>query len=120
MRHHAERDRIAERLAHAGYIPDRDLATAVWLMESLLRPLLLEGEAGVGKTELAKTLATVTGRELLRLQCYEGQDETTALYEWDYGKQLLYTQVLREKISQVVADVDTLSEAVDRIGALAT
>ena len=69
--------------------------------------MLLEGPAGVGKTQLAKTLAEVTGRRLLRLQCYEGQDETKALYEWDYGKQLLYTQMLREKIGQIVADAAT-------------
>jgi MoxR-like ATPase len=81
------------------------------------RPLLLEGPAGVGKTALATTLAEVTGRPLLRLQCYEGQDETTALYEWDYGKQLLYTQLLREKIGQIVGDASSLNEAVDKIAA---
>src|SRR6202012_4569505 len=81
------------------------------------KPVLLEGPAGVGKTQLAKSLAEVTGRELLRLQCYEGQDETTALYEWDYGKQLLYTQLLREKISQIVGDAEGLTEAVARIAA---
>ncbi|GAB88466.1 AAA family ATPase [Gordonia rhizosphera] len=108
---------VVEKFADAGYLADQRLATTVFLQSRLGKPILLEGPAGVGKTQLAKTLAEVTGRELLRLQCYEGQDETTALYEWDYGKQLLYTQVLREKISQVVADATTLSEAVDRIGA---
>ena len=83
----------------------------------LEKPLLVEGPAGVGKTELAKALAAATGRRLLRLQCYEGQDETKALYEWDYGKQLLYTQILREKIGQVVADAPDLDAAVERIGA---
>jgi MoxR-like ATPase len=89
MRHHAERDRIAERLASAGYIPDRDLATAVWLMDSLSRPLLLEGEAGVGKTEVALALARADGARLIRLQCYEGLDQNAALYEWNYQRQLL-------------------------------
>ncbi|NMO04985.1 MoxR family ATPase [Gordonia sp. TBRC 11910] len=110
-------DDVVARFAAAGYLADQRLATTVFLQSRLEKPILLEGPAGVGKTELAKKLAAVTGRKLLRLQCYEGQDETTALYEWDYGKQLLYTQVLREKISQVVADTATLSEAVDRIGA---
>ncbi|MED5801256.1 MoxR family ATPase [Gordonia sp. Z-3] len=108
---------MIEKFAAAGYLADQRLATTVFLQSRLDKPILLEGPAGVGKTELAKTLAEVTGRHLLRLQCYEGQDETTALYEWDYGKQLLYTQVLREKISQVVEDAATLTEAVDRIGA---
>jgi MoxR-like ATPase len=82
----------------------------------LNKPVLLEGPAGVGKTELAKTLATVTGRRLLRLQCYEGQDEGRALYEWDYGKQLLYTQMLREKVGQLVGDAPDLHTAIERIG----
>ena len=86
-------------------------------MTRLNKPVLLEGPAGVGKTELAKTLATVTGRRLLRLQCYEGQDETRALYEWDYGKQLLYTQMLREKINDIIADAPDIPAAVARIEA---
>jgi MoxR-like ATPase len=83
------RNDIADRLAAAGYIADRDLATALWLMEFLKRPLLLEGEAGVGKTEVAKALASVHGAELIRLQCYEGLDQNAALYEWNYQRQLL-------------------------------
>ena len=83
------RDDISDRLAAVGYIADRDLATALWLMDFLKRPLLLEGEAGVGKTEVAKALAAVHGAELIRLQCYEGLDQNAALYEWNYQRQLL-------------------------------
>jgi len=83
------RENIAERLAKTGYIADRDLATALWLMDLLKRPLLLEGEAGVGKTEVAKALAALHGAELIRLQCYEGLDQNAALYEWNYQRQLL-------------------------------
>src|SRR5690242_19815599 len=110
-------DDAVELLGEHGYIADTRLATTVFLTTRLDKPLLIEGPAGVGKTELAKALAAVTGRRLLRLQCYEGQDETKALYEWDYGKQLLYTQILREKIGQVVADAPDLNAAVERIGA---
>ena len=83
------RDTISDRLATVGYIADRDIATALWLMDYLKRPLLLEGEAGVGKTEVAKALATVHKAELIRLQCYEGLDQNAALYEWNYQRQLL-------------------------------
>ena len=83
------RDDISDRLAAVGYIADRDLATALWLMDFLKRPLLLEGEAGVGKTEVAKALAALHGAELIRLQCYEGLDQNAALYEWNYQRQLL-------------------------------
>ena len=106
---------VVERFAEHGYLADDRLATTVFLQARLGKPVLLEGPAGVGKTQLAKTLAEVTGRKLLRLQCYEGQDETTALYEWDYGKQMLYTQLMREKIGQVVADAPDLASAVSRI-----
>ena len=110
-------DAVMDALREHGYIADLRLATIVFLVTRLDKPLLVEGPAGVGKTELAKALALISGRRLLRLQCYEGQDETKALYEWDYGKQLLYTQILREKIGQVVADAPDLESAVDRIGA---
>ena len=76
-------------MASVGYIPDRDLATALWLMDSLSRPLLLEGEAGVGKTEVARALALALNTKLIRLQCYEGLDQSAALYEWNYQRQLL-------------------------------
>lgn len=108
-------DDVIEAFRAHGYLADRKLATTVFLQTRLDKPLLLEGPAGVGKTQLAASLAEVTGRRLLRLQCYEGQDESTALYEWDYGKQLLYTQILREKIGQIIADAADLGEAVDRI-----
>src|ERR1700752_5015755 len=84
-----DRDQISDRLAAVGYIADRDLATALWLMELLKRPLLLEGEAGVGKTEVGKALAALHGAELTRLQCYEGLDQHAALYEWNYQRQIL-------------------------------
>ena len=104
-----------DRLNAGGYLADDALATTVFLQTRLDKPLLIEGPAGVGKTQLASSLAQVTGRRLLRLQCYEGQDESKALYEWDYGKQLLYTQILREKITELVGDTRTIDEAVDRI-----
>src|SRR5271155_2772919 len=83
------REDLSRRLAEVGYIADRDLATALWLMELLKRPLLLEGEAGVGKTEVGKALAALHGAELIRLQCYEGLDQHAALYEWNYQRQIL-------------------------------
>jgi MoxR-like ATPase len=92
MKNRAE---IAERLAGAGYIADAELATAISLMQLLKRPLLLEGEAGVGKTAVAKALASVHETELIRLQCYEGLDQSAALYEWNYQRQLLSIQAHR-------------------------
>jgi MoxR-like ATPase len=108
-------DDVTSALADYGYIADRQLATAVFVQTRLDKPLLVEGPAGVGKTELAKVVAAATGRRLLRLQCYEGQDDTKALYEWDYGKQLLYTQILREKIGQLLGDAPDLHTAIERI-----
>ncbi|MGY8666385.1 MoxR family ATPase [Bradyrhizobium sp. UFLA05-109] len=89
------RDEIAQALAASGYIADTELATAISLMQLLRRPLLLEGEAGVGKTEVAKALAKVHATELIRLQCYEGLDQSSALYEWNYQRQLLAIQAHR-------------------------
>ena len=100
---------LSERLAEAGYVADRDLAMALYLMELLRRPLLLEGEAGVGKTEVAKALAAVHGAELIRLQCYEGLDRSDALYEWNYQRQLLAIQAKSASGTQIDED-DIFSE----------
>jgi MoxR-like ATPase len=89
-------EEVEEALRSRSYLPDRGLATAVFLSLAMRRPLLLEGEAGVGKTEVAKTLASVLDAELIRLQCYEGIDAAQALYEWDYARQLLYARALQE------------------------
>jgi MoxR-like ATPase len=100
-----DRDTISDRLAAVGYIADRDLATALWLMAYLKRPLLLEGEAGVGKTEVAKALAAVHQTELIRLQCYEGLDQNAALYEWNYQRQLLAIKT-REGAGENADDIE--------------
>jgi MoxR-like ATPase len=108
-------DEVSSALAEHGYVPDRRVATTTFLMMQLDRPVLVEGPAGVGKTELAKAVSRITGRRLIRLQCYEGQDETKALYDWDYGKQLLYTQLLRDKIGEIVAAAADLESAVTKV-----
>src|SRR5438045_6628070 len=105
----------ADRLRSTGYLPSPEIASSVFLADRLEKPILVEGPAGVGKTELAKALAQATGRTLLRLQCYEGLDEAKALYEWEYAKQLLYTQLLKDKIAETIAGAGTLSEAAERI-----
>ena len=106
---------VQQRFRAARYIASRRIATVVYLASRMMRPVLVEGPAGVGKTELAKTLAEISGRALIRLQCYEGLDEGKALYEWKYAKQLLYTQLLRERIGELIADAPSLPEAVARI-----
>src|ERR1700692_4149631 len=98
------RDEIAQALAGSGYIADAELATAISLMQLLRRPLLLEGEAGVGKTEVAKALAAVHATELIRLQCYEGLDQSAALYEWNYQRQLLAIQAHRGGQAATIED----------------
>ncbi len=108
-------EEVQERFHGGRYIASRRIATVVYLASRMQRPVLVEGPAGVGKTELAKVLAETTGRPLVRLQCYEGLDEAKALYEWKYAKQLLYTQMLRERIGELIADAPSLTDAVDRI-----
>ncbi len=108
-------DDVIQRFSAQQYITNRNIATVVYLAAEMKKPILVEGPAGVGKTELAKVLAAAVGHELIRLQCYEGLDEAKALYEWEYAKQLLYTQILKDKISEVVGNAPTLREAVDRI-----
>src|SRR3954463_11408638 len=103
------------RLRGVGYLPSVEIATSVFLADRLEKPVLVEGPAGVGKTELARAFAQATGRTLVRLQCYEGLDESKALYEWEYAKQLLYTQLLKDKIAETIAGASTLREAADRI-----
>jgi MoxR-like ATPase len=106
---------VEQGLGGAGYIASRQIATAVFLAERLEKPILVEGPAGVGKTELAKALASWLGLKLIRMQCYEGLDESKALYEWKYGKQLLYTQILKDKLGEVLGHADTLPQALRQL-----
>jgi MoxR-like ATPase len=108
-------DDVITRLAGEQYICNREVATVVYLACAMRKPILVEGPAGVGKTELGKVLAGALKLDLIRLQCYEGLDEAKALYEWEYAKQMLYTQILKEKIGEVVRDAKNLQQAVERI-----
>jgi MoxR-like ATPase len=109
-------DNVLEALDAQQYIGDKKIATVVFLADKLEKPVLVEGPAGVGKTELAKVVAAATGRKLIRLQCYEGLDEAKALYEWEYSKQLLYTQILKEKFTETMAGASSLRDAAERVG----
>jgi MoxR-like ATPase len=108
---------VKQALASQQYIASDEIATVLYLAERLGKPVLVEGPAGVGKTELGKAWSGITGRRLIRLQCYEGLDETKALYEWEYAKQMLYTQLLRDKLQDLLADANSLASAADRLAA---
>lgn len=106
---------IQESFEKLNYICSQQIATAVFLAYHLGKPILIEGPPGVGKTELAKTTAELLDIECIRLQCYEGLDESKAIYEWKYGKQLLYTQVLKETLSEILDGATGLSESVGKL-----
>ena len=110
-----DRADVGRRLSGQQYIPSDEIATVIYLAQSLCKPILAEGPAGVGKTELAKAWAAALGAPLVRLQCYEGLDESKALYEWEYAKQMLYTQLLRDTLRNVLGDVGSLAEAAARL-----
>jgi MoxR-like ATPase len=108
-------DEVRDGLGAQQYIASDEISTVVYLAQSLCKPILTEGPAGVGKTELAKAWAAALGTPLIRLQCYEGLDESKALYEWEYAKQMLYTQLLRDTLRDVLSDAGSLSEAAERL-----
>jgi len=102
-------------LEKENYLCSRDIATTIFLAMKMEKPVLVEGPAGVGKTELGKCIAGAQGMDLIRLQCYEGLDEAKALYEWEYAKQLLYTQILKDKLSAMLEGEKTLADAVNKL-----
>jgi MoxR-like ATPase len=106
---------VRQKLGQQQYIASEEIGTVVYLAHALCKPVLAEGPAGVGKTELAKAWAKATGMPLIRLQCYEGLDESKALYEWEYAKQMLYTQLLRDTLGNILGDVNSLAEAANRL-----
>ena len=106
---------ITKGFAKHNYICSKQISTAVYLANELEKPILIEGPPGVGKTELANTAALYYKKALIRLQCYEGLDETKALYEWRYGKQLLYTQILKEQMQDVLKGAKGLKDSLDRL-----
>ncbi|MDP1874296.1 MoxR family ATPase [Phenylobacterium sp.] len=108
-------DAVVQGLASVGYIASRRIATALYMSVHLQKPILVEGVAGVGKTELALSTATLLDLPLIRMQCYEGLDESKALYEWKYGKQLLYTQILKDRMGAELADAAGMDEAMERL-----
>jgi MoxR-like ATPase len=108
-------DALVEGLGGVGYIASRRIATALYMAVHLQKPILVEGSAGVGKTELALSTARLLAQPLIRMQCYEGLDESKALYEWKYGKQLLYTQILKDRMGSALADAPDMDAAMDRL-----
>jgi MoxR-like ATPase len=108
-------DALVEGLGSVGYIASRRIATALYMAVHLQKPILVEGSAGVGKTELALSTARLLAKPLIRMQCYEGLDESKALYEWKYGKQLLYTQILKDRMGEALADAPDMDAAMDRL-----
>ena len=106
---------VRQRLGEQQYIASDEISTVVYLAQALGKPILAEGPAGVGKTELAKAWSTTSSAPLVRLQCYEGLDEGKALYEWEYAKQMLYTQLLRDTLRNVLGDVTSLRQAAERL-----
>ena len=106
---------IVEGLGKVGYIASRRIATALFMAAHLEKPVLVEGVAGVGKTELALSAAAMLGLPLIRLQCYEGLDESKALYEWKYGKQLLYTQILKDHMGAQLTGAPDMATAMERL-----
>jgi MoxR-like ATPase len=108
-------DALVEGLGTVGYIASRRIATALYMAVHLQKPILVEGSAGVGKTELALSTARLLAKPLIRMQCYEGLDESKALYEWKYGKQLLYTQILKDRMGTALADAPDMDAAMDRL-----
>ena len=108
-------EEIQANFEREGYICNSHIATAIYLSQKLEKPILVEGPPGVGKTELAKATSTWMKKPLIRLQCYEGLDEAKALYEWKYGKQLLYTQVLKDKLNDIISDTSDLEESLESL-----